>query len=121
MIEDFFDHTCDIYHPVVKIRPRGYGLPDAEDGTLTYSEEADISDQPCHFSVKQGSLTTWQLEPQKELEGRIKLTLPVDADVRLNDKIVSKESGYSYEAEAPRNIRGHHKTVWIKRVYPRGL
>ena len=121
MIEDFFDHTCDIYHAVKVTESRGYGLPDKEDENLHYPESPDISNQVCHFSVKTGTITIIQQEPQKDLDARLKLTLPTGTDVRVNDKIVSCDSGFEYEAEVPRNIRDHHMVVWIKRVYPRAL
>ena len=37
----------------------------------------DIREQPCHFSVKSGTVSTVQREPQKELDARLKLTLPL--------------------------------------------
>lgn len=49
------------------------------------------------------------------MEAKIKLTLPIDAEVRLNDKIVDCSTGLVYTAEQPVNIRGHHQFVYIKR------
>ena len=121
MIEDFFDHTCDIYHAVKVTKTRGYGLPTTEDEGLNYSGTPDIEDQACHFSVKTGTLLTVQQTPQQDLDARLKLTLPAGTDVRLNDKIISCGTGYEYLAEKPRNIRGHHVFVWVKRIYPKAL
>lgn len=121
MIENFFDHTCDIYHATKVTVTRGYGLPDQEDEGLHYEDTPDLSDISCHFSVRAGNVLTVQQEPQKDLSARLKLTLPTGTDVRVNDKIVSGVTGYEYEAEIPRNIRGHHVIVWIKRVHPEAL
>lgn len=121
MIEDFFDHTCDIYHATQETVSRGYGLPDSVGEKLTYPTKPDISDQICHFSVKTGSLMVVQQEPQRDLDARLKLTLPAGTDIRANDKIVSGVTGYIYTAEIPRDIRGHHMTVWVNREYPKAL
>ena len=55
------------------------------------------------------------------MDARLKLTLPIDTDIRVNDKVVDCESGYEYEAEVPRNIRDHHIVVWIHRVHPKSV
>ena len=55
-------------------------------------------------------------QPQNDMDSDIKLTLPAGTDVRLNDKIVSSETGLEYTAGQPRNIRGHHMTVKIYRT-----
>ena len=121
MIEDFFDHTCDIFHAVKVTEARGYGLPAKEDEGLHYPSKPDIEGQACHFSVKTGTLQTIQQEPQQDLDAKLKLTLPAGTDVRVNDQIVSGVTGYKYLAEIPRNIRGHHVAVRIKRIYPEAL
>jgi hypothetical protein len=118
-IVDFFDHRCDIYHIRRENEKRGYGLPDR--GSIVYPDTPDISGQPCHFSVKEGTLSTMQLEPQKELESGLKLTLPAGTDIRINDRVYNSTLGIMYEAETPRDIRGHHTTVWVKRVYPKSV
>jgi len=121
MIENFFDHTCDIYHAVKETVSRGYGLPDSVGEKLVYPSTADISDLECHFSVKTGNVMVIQQEPQRDLDARLKLTLPAGTDIRVNDKVVSGVTGYTYIAEVPRNIRDHHMTVWINREYPKAL
>ncbi|MCR5824856.1 MAG: YqbH/XkdH family protein [Lachnospiraceae bacterium] len=120
-IEDLLDHTCDIYHAVTTTTSRGYGLPDSVSDNISYDDEPDIEAQACHFSVKKGSINIIQGEPQKDMTGELKLTLPIGTDIRLNDKVVDCDSGYEYEAEVPRNIRDHHITVWIRRVHPEAL
>ena len=57
-----------------------------------------------------------QQQPQNDMDSDIKLTLPAGTDIRLNDKIVSSETGLEYTAGQPRNIRGHHMTVKIYRT-----
>ena len=118
-IEDFFNHTCNIFHMKDISQKREYGLPDNK--VFQYFNVPDIREQPCHFSVKSGTVSTVQREPQKELDARLKLTLPIDTDIRVNDKVVDCESGYEYEAEVPRNIRDHHIVVWIHRVHPKSV
>lgn len=118
-IEDFFDHICNIFHMKCISQKREYGLPDNK--VFQYPEVPDIKQQSCHFSVKSGTASTIQREPQKELESNLKLTLPIGTDVRVNDKIVDCNTGYEYEAEVPRNIRGHHIAVWIHRVHPKSV
>ena len=118
-IEDFFDHRCDIFHLIVDGKARKYGLPDSKE--YKYPDKADISGQECHFGVKSGKFRMSQSEPQNELNASLKLTLPVNVDIRVNDKIVDCGTGYEYIAEAPRNIRGHHLVVWVHRTYPKGV
>ena len=118
-IEDFFDHKCDIYHLSGTVKKRKYGLPDTQE--YKYSTQPDIKNQPCHFSVKSGNVATVQKEPQRDLEASQKLTLPIGTDIRINDRIVDCATGCEYEAEVPRNIRGHHISVMIHRVHPKAI
>jgi len=114
MIEDFFDHKCDIYHVIKGEGSPGYGLPGSP--TFEYPAAPDIAARDCHFGVRGESVTIVQQQPQNDLNARTKLTLPAGADVRLNDKIVDCKTGYAYTAEIPRNIRDHHIFVYIKRT-----
>jgi hypothetical protein len=50
------------------------------------------------------------------MDAKIKLTLPTGTDVRINDKIVDCSTGLEYTAEQPRDIRGHHIFVYIKKT-----
>ena len=97
-IEDFFDHRCSIYHTQQESTSPGYGLPGSP--KFKYPKQPDLEEVPCHFGVRSAS----------------KLTLPAGTDIRLNDKIVSSETGLEYTAGQPRNIRGHHMTVKIYRT-----
>ena len=50
------------------------------------------------------------------MDSRIKLTLPLGTDVRLNDKIVDCDTGLEYTAEKPINVRNHHLFVYVKKI-----
>lgn len=113
-LEDFFDHKCDIYHIKEGQASPGYGL--AASPSFSYPEEPDIKEQDCHFGVRSQSVTVTQTAPANLMDAKIKLTLPVGTDVRLNDKIVNCATGFEYTAELPLNIRGHHIFVYIKRT-----
>lgn len=111
-LEHLLDHKCDIYHPERQEESPGYGLPGQQ--ILRYRQEPDEKDTICHFSIHDSTLKLVQQQPQQYLEGRIKLTLPADTDIRLHDKVISKESGMKYIAEVPRVIRNHHISVYLK-------
>ena len=119
MIEDLFDHKCNVFHANTTVESRGYGLPGTK--KVTYPDTPDISELSCHFGVKTGTITVIQQEPQKDLDARLKLSLPAGTDVRIGDKIVDCDTGFEYMAEIPRNIRNHHIIVWINRTYPKAL
>lgn len=112
-LESLLNHSCDIYHLQKGGASPGYGL--AASPTFSYPEEPDIAGQSCHFGIESRSVTVTQEAPANIMEAKIKLTLPIDADVRLNDKIVDCSNGLAYTAEQPVNIRGHHQFVYIKR------
>lgn len=112
--EDFLNHTCDIYHVARQDQSPGYGLP--ESPVFSYAETPDQTDVPCHFYVKSNSARIEQKEPMNELDGDQKLGLPAGTDIRLNDKVVWKQTGLAYTAGLPRNIRGHHVAVVLRRV-----
>lgn len=114
MINDFFDHLCCIYHLQSTATSPGYALPASP--AHSYPAKADIEDVHCHFGVKAATVTVTQSEPANMLDAKIKLTLPVGTDIRLNDKIVWNDTGLVFTAELPRNIRGHHKFVYVKRL-----
>lgn len=114
MITDFFDHTCNIFHLKTESASPGYELPDSP--SHSYPATPDAENVICHFGVKSATVTVTQTEPANMLDAKIKLTLPVGTDVRLNDRIVWNDTGLVFTAEVPRNIRGHHKFVYVKRV-----
>ena len=111
---DFLQHSCDIYHiRKTEVSP-GYNLPSSP--TFSYPDEPDERAVPCHFSVRSGRADVKQYEPQAKYEARLKLTLPIGTDVRVNDKIIDRGAGYEYTAEIPRNVRGHHMVVMVTRT-----
>jgi len=114
MIKDFFDHKCNIFHLKKGQASPSYGLPSSN--TFEYADTPDIKELECHFGVKSANVTIIQQKPQNNMDARIKLTLPIGTDIRLNDKIIDCDTHLEYTAEQPRNIRKHHKFVYIKRV-----
>lgn len=111
---DFLDHTCDIYHIESVGTTPGFGLP--ESPKFSYPDKPDVSGVACHFGVKGASVNISQTEPANLMDAKIKLTLPIGTDIRLNDKVVNCDTGLVYTAEQPLNIRGHHLTVVIQRT-----
>lgn len=110
---DFLDHKCDIYHVVADNEQIGYGIKAA--ATYGYPASPDVKGVACHFHVRSESLSVIQEDPQTSVNGSIKLSLPLETDIRINDMIISRESGLKYRAGLPRNIRGHHISVTLKR------
>lgn len=111
---DLLDHKCDIYHLGKTKKSPGFNLPPSE--VFGYPDKPDEHDIPCHFGVESLDTRTEQKNPQNVLHEKIKLTLPIGTDVRINDKITDLESGLEYTAERPKNIRNHHIFVYIKRT-----
>lgn len=112
-LEALLDHTCDIYHIQKEGKSPGYGL--AASPSFDYPEEPDIEGQACHFGVSTRNISITQTAPANLMDAKIKLTLPIGTDVRLNDKIVNCETKLEYTAEQPVNVRDHHIFVFIKR------
>lgn len=113
-LENLLNHICNIYHIQEEQASPGYSLPSSP--SFSYPEEPDISEQACHFGVRSQSVTVTQTAPANLMDAKIKLTLPIGTDVRLNDKIVDCMTGLEYTAEQPVNIRGHHIFVYIKKI-----
>jgi hypothetical protein len=108
------NHKCDIYHTQRQDVSPGYGLPASP--LFSYPETPDIEGAVCHFNIKSGSRIIVQNEPGADYEAKIKLVLPLETDVRLNDKIVDCDSGYEYTADIPVRIRDHHQYVMVRRT-----
>ena len=104
---NFLDHKCDIYHLKKFKSTVGYGLSDTV--SFDYGDVPDLKNVICHFGVESLDSSVEQKNPQNILTERIKLTLPIGTDIRINDKVVDCET-------RPRNIRGHHIFVYIKRT-----
>lgn len=114
-LEDFLDHKCTIYHMGQSTNDLGYGISDEHAFCYPGTAEEKDRDVPCHFGIKSGNYIVSQGEPLNGYTARVKLTLPIWADIRINDKVVSSETGFSYIAELPRKIRGHHTIVYVHR------
>lgn len=112
-LESLLDHTCDIYHIQKEGKSPGYKL--VASPSFSYPEEPDITGQSCHFGVKSANVTITQTTPANLMDAKMKLTLPLGTDVRLNDKIVDCTTKLEYTAEQPVNIRNHHLIVFLKR------
>ena len=112
-LENLLNHTCDIYHIIEGEASPGFNLPASP--SFSYPKKPDIKAQACHFGVRSASISITQTAPINLMDARIKLTLPVGADVRLNDKIVDCDTGQEYTAEQPINVRDHHLFVYIKK------
>ena len=111
--ESFLEHTCDIYHIQRGESSPSPALPGSP--VFTYPDKPDISGQRCHFSLR-NALRYTQNTPYGALDGRVKLSLPWGTDVRINDKIVHRETGAEFIAEAPVPIRRHHIVVMLRRT-----
>ena len=111
--EALLGHTCDIYHIVRSDVSPGFGLEASP--AFSYPDTPDIPGVRCHFALR-GALRYTQNEPYAALDGRVKLNLPWGTDVRVNDKIVHRETGCEYIAEAPVPIRNHHIIVMLRRT-----
>lgn len=110
---DMLDHKCDIYHLTKTAKSPGFGL--SASPSFGYPEKPDEKEVVCHFGIESLDAGTEQKQPQNILHEKIKLTLPIGTDIRINDKVIDCCSGFEYTAEKPRNIRGHHIFVYIKR------
>ncbi|MCX4265956.1 MAG: DUF3599 family protein [Firmicutes bacterium] len=110
---NLLNHQCNIYHLREGETSPGYGL--AASPSFAYPDKPDVCGQICHFGVGSQNVSITQGEPANIMEAKIKLTLPVAADVRLHDKIVDCATGLEYTAEQPVNVRNHHIFVLIKR------
>ncbi len=109
--EGLLDQKCSIYHLVKGKKELGYRI---EGDKFYYPEEPDIAEVPCHFNLGDSDMLE-QTEDANEYTVVGKLNLPYGTDVRVNDKIVSLENGFTYYAEIPRNIRDHHVIVNVQR------
>lgn len=113
-LENLLNHTCDIYHIREAEGSPGFGLPGSP--SFSYPDEPDVAGQACHFGVRSASISIAQGEPMNVMDSRIKLTLPLGADVRVNDRIVDCGTGQEYTAERPVQVREHHLFVYVKKI-----
>lgn len=107
--ENFLNHTCDIYHIRKVSQDLGYGLTNEDD--FFYPDEPDIAGVNCHFHIRTGHYQVSQGLPVNDYSARIKLSLPAGTDVRVNDRIVSGQTGFSYKLELPRAVHNNHHII----------
>ncbi|MCI8860442.1 MAG: DUF3599 family protein [Lachnospiraceae bacterium] len=113
MLEDFFNHKCDIFHLVKNQEEGCYGIRGKE--RMVPEKTPSEENVSCHFHTKSNNLQIVQGEPYRGLAGEVKLSLPIDTDIRKNDVVRSRETGMYYRADLPKNIQGHHLTVVLRR------
>lgn len=113
--EDFFNHTCSIYHASEGEEDMGYGITNNHKFSYPDIPEEKDTDIPCHFHIKSGTYNVVQEDPLNKYGARLKLSLPLGTDIRVNDKVVSGVTGYEYRAEIPRQIQNHHIIVYVNR------
>lgn len=111
-IEEFFDHTCSIYHLEENSVKIAYGIKVSQEKVYEKDPETGI---PCHFYVKSDGTKLVQEDPYTAIEETIKLALPRGIDIRINDKVEWEGTGLYYRAGQPRDIRGHHISVMLYR------
>lgn len=112
-LDALLDHKCNIYHLKSVEKQVGFGLSATKE--FKYSDEPDRKDVKCHFCTAANSLSLERAPAYNSVSASIKLVLPADTDIRINDKIVDVDNGYEYTAEVPRNIRNHHIFVMLTR------
>ena len=93
--EDLLDHRCDIYHMVKGEKDMGFAIKQTG---FSYPKVPDVEDVACHFNVNANAELT-QTESANEFIYSGKLQLPAGTDVRVNDKVVDKNTGLAYSAE----------------------
>ncbi|AZF89424.1 XkdH [Clostridium phage A2] len=105
------NHRCNIYHLLEDPEDPGYGL--AHTPSFSYPDEPDMTEVPCHF--KSGTLEKLEYkEPRFKITQEYSVDFAIGTDVRQNDKIVDLETGITYIAKAPRDIRGLKIKVGIE-------
>lgn len=106
MFEDFFNHKCDIYHPVKSETNIKYGIK--VEPVEMRKDIPDLENVPCHFYINP-SLSIKQKEPYATVEGECKLALPYGTDIRENDFI--KGYDHMFRAGIPKVVHGNHHIV----------
>lgn len=106
--ESLLTHRCNVYHLTQTAGSGKFGIP-AEDlqKDSSYPPQADLTDVPCRFITKNQSIT--QGEPNNVIVETFKVHFLIDADVRINDKVVWE--GTEYYLQKPNSINNHHIEV----------
>ena len=116
MFDDFLNHKCNIYHLEEDSVNIGYGIK-AEKVRKPRTEPA-LENISCHFHTRSGnSIQLVQREPYSSIDGKIKLSLPMGTDIRLNDIVEDCRDGLKYRAGKPTEVHGgHHIVVMLERA-----
>ncbi|MGP3738412.1 DUF3599 family protein [Bacillus sp. 4A_MP2] len=100
---------CDIYHlQTEQLSKDRYGIPVQDAQPLfSYPDEPDEPDQACYFTERNQNIT--QQEPNATIHQSYLVHFPINADVRLNDKV--EWEGVTLKLQKPRRIKNHHIEV----------
>lgn len=113
-IENFFRHTCDIYHATNTSKTAKYGLPSSEK-ILSYPEEPSIADATCFFGYSNTFASVTEAEPMNVFAGANELSLPAGTVINQGDKVVDKRFNLEYTTGFPEDVRGKYIVVPIYR------
>lgn len=111
-IEDFFRHTCNIYHRNSSPKDTNYGLPTSEK-VYTYPDGPSIENVPCYFDAGNGSFSgsITMNEPKNDYTGYTEVDLPISTVIHQGDKVVDLRVNLEYTAGFPNDIRGKYLAV----------
>jgi hypothetical protein len=113
MFDEFLNHRCDIYHLIQGEEDAGYGI--RKSNVPVHEDTPSLTDVPCHFYVRQSSLQIVQDKPYSAVSGDVKLALSIGTDIRMNDLVCDRRTGFMYRADVPNEIHGHHISVLLHR------
>lgn len=113
-IENFFRHTCDIYHATYTGKTAKYGLPSSEKN-LSYPNEPSIADAACFFGFSNAYGAITEAEPMNVFSGANELSLPAGTVIHQGDKVVDKRFNLEYTVGFPEDIRGKYVVAPIYR------
>lgn len=115
MFEDFFNHTCNIYHLEDESTDIGYGIRATD--VKKPQKKADEKEVRCHFYIRSNGVKIVQKEPYSSADGEMKLSLPVGTNIKMNDTVEDCRDGLMYRAGKPMEVHGgHHIIVMLSRM-----
>ncbi len=115
----FLNHTCSIYHIQKKDSQLCYGL--SNNNEFTYNYEPNTENAKCHFEIKDVEATLTQGEPINALSRTNKLTLPLDTDIKINDKVIdttlnNPTCGMEFTVSFIYKVQEHHIVALLYRL-----
>lgn len=113
---ELLTHECDIYH--LQSDEAGesfYGIPTEDlQETFSYPDKPDQEEVASYFA--ETSQTISQGEPGNQIFQIYKVAFEVDADIRVNDKVI--RDGITYTLQQPNTIKDSHQEVKaLRRVF----